>query len=663
MAVVSLLSPEKQTGEFKQVKSYKELERIYEGETSSSNTLITKLLTLPVSIIYDVGMGTGMVDDSTAELGSMQNTIGTTSKGDATVSSPGSSSSSKDYSTTNIQVKNVDEADVTKTDGNYIYSLSENNVVITDVTSVENAKVMAKFRMSSYAIPQEMLLYGDKLVVIGQSEDVGEDEEVYWYTHNYPKLTDIEVFDISNKNKPISIKSLTIKQPYYSCRAVGDKVYILSSGYLRENDEDEVEFSYTEDGMSKNIPFENMYYMEDVYTRNQTIITGMDLNNVSKDVDIKSYFIDLDNAYVSEDNIYIAERDYDYDDNEILIKWLFGFGGIPGFFVNMENIIYDYDYKTNIYKFSMNGTNVEYVAKVKENGQTINQFSMDEYNDNLRVAMYDSKGTRINIYDSKLNKIGESESLAKGERMYSSRFIGERAYLVTYKTIDPLFVIDLSDEKNPEVLGELKIPGYSTYLHPYDDNHIIGIGMETKETINRNLAGTVIGTSASVVGMKMALFDVTNVTRPKQISAVVIGDSRTASAILTNHKALLFSKEKNLLAIPINNYNVDFEVSTNSEYIDTTISKYKNNIDGQYISEGYEVYNLDLKNGFVKKGTIVHELQKEDGVYWYRTLTQMLRGLYIEDKLYTVSERMLKINKLDTLELLKEISISNAIEE
>ena len=153
-----------------------------------------------------------------------------------------------------------------------------------------------------------------------------------------------------------------------------------------------------------------------------------------------------------------------------------------------------------------------------------------------------------------------------------------------------------------------------------------------------------------------------NVKNPKQISSAVIGDSRTASAILTNHKALLFSKEKNLLAIPVNNYNVDFEVSTDSENIDTVISKYKSNIDGQYISEGYEVYNIDLEKGFVKKGTIVHELEKENGVYWYRTLTQMLRGLYIEDNLYTVSERMLKINKLDTLELLKEISISDALE-
>jgi len=276
--------------------------------------------------------------------------------------------------------------------------------------------------------------------------------------------------------------------------------------------------------------------------------------------------------------------------------------------------------------------------------------------------MYDSDGTRINIYDSNLNKIGETDSLAKGEKMYSSRFIGDRAYLVTYKTIDPLFVVDLSDATNPKVLGELKIPGYSTYLHPYDENHIIGIGMETKETITRDVSGKVIGTSASIVGMKMALFDVTDVSNPKQVSSTIIGNSRTTSAILTNHKALLFSKEKKLIAIPVNNYSSDFEVSSSSENMDSIIYAYKNK-EKNYIAEGYEVYNIDLDNGFVKKGTITHELGTGSSKYSYRTLTHLLRGMYIEDNIYTVSERMIKINKLDTLELLREVNIFDALED
>ena len=242
--------------------------------------------------------------------------------------------------------------------------------------------------------------------------------------------------------------------------------------------------------------------------------------------------------------------------------------------------------------------------------------------------------------------------------MYSSRFIGDRAYLVTYKTVDPLFVIDLSDEKNPKVLGELKIPGYSTYLHPYDENHLIGIGMETKERINRNINGTVTSTSATIVGMKMALFDISNVNNPKQISSTVIGDSRTTSAILTNPKALLFSKEKQLIAIPVNHYATDFQLNSSSDTYSSVISSYKNK-STNYIGEGYLVYNLNLEQGFKYKGLIAHENVKTNNKYSYSYsyTTKLLRGMYIENNLYTVSENALKVNALDTLDLISELKI------
>ena len=147
-----------------------------------------------------------------------------------------------------------------------------------------------------------------------------------------------------------------------------------------------------------------------------------------------------------------------------------------------------YIYKFNIEKDGL----VQYDTKTKVSGQTINQFSIDEYDGNLRVALYDNNGSKVVIFNNKLEKIGETTYLAPGEKMYTSRFIGNKAYLVTYRTIDPLYVIDLSDPSNPTPLGELKIPGYSTYLHPYDENHLIGIGMETKETVRRDSFGKVI---------------------------------------------------------------------------------------------------------------------------------------------------------------------------
>lgn len=236
--------------------------------------------------------------------------------------------------------------------------------------------------------------------------------------------------------------------------------------------------------------------------------------------------------------------------------------------------------------------------------------------------------------------------------MYSSRFIGNKVYFVTYKTMDPLFVMDLSDETNPKVLGELKIPGYSTYLHPYDENHIIGIGMETKETVRRDYSGKVISTTAKIVGMKMALFDVSNVNTPIQISSVVIGDSRTTSAILTNPKALLFSKEKSLIAIPVNNYSDDFEINASDSYssLVNNYSKYNK----PYIAEGYFVYNINIQDGFKLKGIITHEKEKNT---YYNNTTKLLRGLYIDNNLYTVSETAIKVNDLDSLKQVGEIKI------
>ena len=242
--------------------------------------------------------------------------------------------------------------------------------------------------------------------------------------------------------------------------------------------------------------------------------------------------------------------------------------------------------------------------------------------------------------------------------MYSSRFIGDKVYFVTYKTVDPLFVVDLKDETSPKVLGKLKIPGYSTYLHPYDENHLIGIGMETKETVNRNSQGKVISTRAQIIGMKMALFDISDVNNPKQISSTVIGDRRTTSAILTNPKALLFSKEKSLIAIPVNNYNEDFEIKDSSETYSSLINSYKN-YNKKRIAEGYMVYDISVENGLKLKGIITHEISDEEKNtgYSYSNTSKLLRGMYIEDKLYTVSENQIKVNELKDLKQIADLKI------
>ncbi|MEM4267041.1 MAG: beta-propeller domain-containing protein, partial [Candidatus Nanoarchaeia archaeon] len=249
------------------------------------------------------------------------------------------------------------------------------------------------------------------------------------------------------------------------------------------------------------------------------------------------------------------------------------------------------------------------------------------------------------ILDKDMGIVGRLEGLAPGERIYSTRFMGNRGYMVTFRNIDPLFALDLSDPEDPKVLGKLKIPGYSDYLHPYDENHIIGIGKDTEESD--------AGDFAWYQGMKMAIFDVTDVENPKQIHKVLIGDRGTDSPVLHNHKALLFDKEKELLVIPILVAQIkDKESVEEWSY-------------GEYIYQGAYVFKINLKEGFVLRGKITHydEDSFGKGRYFYGDQRSIERSLYIDNVLYTVSQKSIQLNDLDDLNFIKKLDFKQQVEE
>lgn len=634
IAVITIVCNKDDT-ELKTVKSKQELLKIYEGDNSDLQELLARIFCMPFSMFYHNYDVIEKVDNTWS--------IGIDSA--SSTESSSSSSNTKDYSTTNIQVENVDEADIVKTDGDYIYSISEDNVIITDAKDPKQPKVVATIQSEDDDIPEDIILYKDKLVVISTK---GNQTQRYYY--NNRMNTVVKIYNITSREKPMLTKSYEMYEPYYTSRCIDNVLYVISSGNLRKED-DKIVVGYNEDNMEKEMSIDKIKYLKDVKTTKQTLISTVDLNNETADIKLDSYLMNISNAYVSENAIYLLNQKYN-NDSKIPIKLLFGFKGVFGLedYYEMDS---ESGYYTEIYKFDIK-ENVEYKAKTKVKGKTINQYSLDEKDNHLRIALYDNDGSRVAIFDEDLKQIGISDNVAKGEKMYSSRFIGDKVYFVTYKTMDPLFVMDLSNETKPKVLGKLKIPGYSTYLHPYDENHIIGIGMETKEIINRNSNGKVISTTAKVVGMKMALFDVSNVNSPVQISSVVIGDSRTTSAILTNPKALLFSKEKSLIAIPVNNYSQDFEVTSSNNY-ETMINNYTK-YSKPYNAEGYFVYNINVQDGFKLKGVITHE--KTNATYYYSN-SKLLRGLYIDNNLYTVSETMIKVNELDSLKAVGELKLKN----
>lgn len=627
--------------ELKSVKSEKQLLELANKDRYSDLNTFERLITLPFSLFYRDRLYSVKYEYD-YDLAIEDVAVPSDARGS-------SNGSAKDYSKTNVQVEGVDEADIIKTDGDYIYSISKNNVIITNVKDANNPFIEEKIFNDS-TIPNDLLLYNNYLVVFSYSSS---DSYRYSYSYYSNKNTLVDVYDISDKSNVRKVKSFELYEPYTTSRCIDGNLYVFSNGYLRK-DNDKIVRKYTEDLSTKEIELKDIKYLKDNDTSIQTLIAHLDLNNIGN-VNVKSYLVDISNAYISENSIYLLNNDYGNTEKYADIKDIFTYKGLIGFITSVDE--HNYEKRTKIYKFDIDKEKgVTYNSKTTIDGTTINQYSLDEKDNHLRIALESYEGTRVAILDEKLNLIGETEKLAKSERMYASRFIGDKAYLVTYRNTDPLFVIDLSDESNPKVMGELKIPGYSTYLHPYDETHLIGIGMDTEEIIDRDYNGIVINSWVRTNGMKMALFDVSDITNPKEIAKTTIGDSRAVSAILSNPKALLFSKERNLLAIPVNNYEEDFEVEYSDDY-SSSISYYTN-YGKKYLSEGYFVYNLDLKNGFNLRGIINHDKKiNYDDDYYYYGKSRLLRGVYIDNNLYTVSESYVKVNSLDDLTELSSLEI------
>ncbi len=555
--------------------------------------------------------------------------------------------SGPEYSGTNVQVAGVDEADLVKTDEEYMYVVSGNNLTILKAYPAEDAEILSQISLNGTL--RGIFIHGDKLAVFGESYFY-QPVEVYYaanvtvrmnettllplkvqvspYYRSYStgSETFVKVYNVSDRANPFLTNEVIINGTYFSSRRIGDYVYAVTSQPTYWRHSRLILPMITSLNKTKTIQPNEIYY-SNVSDNSYAFTTIVSINlKLDESEPVQKTFL-LGSAscmYVSLNNIYITMLEH-------------------------ESFETGWTESTVVYRVHMQDGEIEYEASGGVPGRVLNQFSMDEYGEYFRIATTTSQvwssqtPSRNNLYvlNMSLSIVGRLEDLAPGETIHSARFMGDRCYLVTFRKIDPLFVIDLKNPDEPRVLGNLKITGYSDYLHPYDENHIIGVGKETVAAEQ--------GDFSWYQGVKISLFDVSDVENPREIDKYEIGDRGTDSPVLRDHKAFLFDKSKNLLVLPVLVAEIDEE-------------KYPNgvppNVHGEYVWQGAYVFNVSIAEGIVYRGRITHMENDADklGLYYYSPY-YVERALYIDNVLYTISDKKIKMNNLETLQEINEVEL------
>lgn len=580
-----------------------------------------------------------------------------------------SAQSKTQHSTTNVQVADVDEVDYLKNDAKYLYIVSGHTLSILDVYPADSAKILLKIALdiSESESIRNIFLNGDRLMIFYNSQTASDVISPYGYApeKSYRDATHALIIDVSDKQKPVILKDYSIEGYFKDARMIGNFVYLVTS---KNVDYEYPQFPVILEGSTPILTSDVFYFDNPERFSHFNTLTAIDI--LGDGITSETFLMGNSGTfYVSKDNFYLTYQKntvHDYSrerffeavipllpqdiQNKIVDirepdSWIkisdllqdsynkMSQDDRDDLFDKIRDAMVQYDNKANknaqhtvIHKVSIDQDDIEYIAKGSVPGRLLNQFSMDQNQDRLRVATTSEYQTRdrgfvrdngVYVLDEKLDIVGQLGGIAPTENIFSARFIGDRLYLVTFRQIDPFFVIDISTD-TPKVLGELKIPGFSNYLHPYDEDHIIGVGRDQ--------------------GVKIALFGVKDVTNPVVIEDVIIGDRSTHSPVESNHKAFFFDKTLGIISIPI---------SGPAKSLTGLSSSTQKTSDVYW--DGFYLFDVD-GSGFDLADTIQHNVgTKYD--------TSAARTFYINDVLYTVSGGYVKMNSLENFKEINSINL------
>lgn len=424
-------------------------------------------------------------------------------------------SAAGDYSTTNVRQEGVDEADVVKTDGRYLYVLRNDNQKISFIDTQDGLTEIYAVSMEENQYVQEFyLLPEDKRLIVlcsfymyetsdGKPYDMAR---MVWDT----SVSQVITYDVSNIEEPKEIGRVQQSGSYTSSRLSDGHVYLFSR-YNTGGD-----FGKGEPELYIPMVNETLIEADDIYLPKMErgcmyqVITSIDVNEPDKVKDSKAIFTDGGQLYVSNENIYYYETTWAYTDREE---------------------------ETTIRKIAYDDGKLSAIAQETVKGYINDSFSIDEYEENLRVIVTVGDTNSVYVMDKELEIIGKIEGLAKEERVYSARFMGSTAYFVTFYETDPLFTVDFSNPRDPQIIGKLKIPGFSDYLHFYGENKLLGIGMDVDEE------------TRVTNGVKLTMFDISDKADVKEAATYVMKNVYSTD-VSYDYKAALIDVPKNIICFP-----------------------------------------------------------------------------------------------------------------
>lgn len=546
------------------------------------------------------------------------------------------------FSGTNVQTLGVDEPDIVKTDGERLVTLSGDRIVVVDVAGPAPV-VRGTLRLEGIW-PRDLLLVGDRALVLGETDggaSLGA-QDIVSHGGWSPVSALIEV-DLTDPGQPRVARRLVVDGRYLSARMADGIVRVVMSapptglpfeypegGGLR-GEMDALEHNrdvIRESGLEDWVPY---FVLENAdgsvaaegslldcdTTRRPVEFSGLTVLSVLT-VDLSEgltgaiadrsvgVLADGETVYASSESLYVATQ-----------RWM------DWSVLEVGSRAVRERFATQIHRFNISGADrAEYRSSGEVPGWLLNQFSMDEYEGHLRVASTDappfwdgpseSMVTTLTERDGRLAQVGQVTGLGIDERIFSVRFLGDLGYVVTFREVDPLYVVDLSDPASPRVTGELKIPGYSAYLHPLGDGLLLGVGQDATG-------------QGALQGTQMSLFDVSDPRAPRRIDTVRIAGG-SSEAEWDHHAFLAW---EGLIVLPLTVYDWESDAAPFSGAI------------------AVRLVDRDLEEA----GRLVHELDGQNGGSIRRTLV-------IGDLLYTVSDRGLEAADLDTLEEVARVPFS-----